>query len=38
VKLGIFGGGFVYSLAAATVGAVVLVAVARLFTGGGKRA
>ena len=30
-KLGIFGGGFVYSLAAATVGAVVLVAVARLF-------
>ena len=33
-KLGIFGGGFVYSLAAATVGAVVLVVVARLFTGG----
>jgi uncharacterized membrane protein YeaQ/YmgE (transglycosylase-associated protein family) len=33
-RLGIFGGGFVYSLAAATVGAVVLVAVARLFGGG----
>jgi len=33
-KLGIWGGGFVYSLAAATVGAVVLVLVARLFSGG----
>lgn len=35
-KLGIWGGsgGFIYSLAAATVGAVVLVAVARLFAGG----
>ena len=33
-KLGIGGGGFVYSLAAATVGAVVLVLIARLFTGG----
>jgi len=32
-RLGIFGGGFIYSLAAATVGAVVLVAVARLFAG-----
>jgi uncharacterized membrane protein YeaQ/YmgE (transglycosylase-associated protein family) len=32
-RLGIFGGGFIYSLAAATVGAVVLVAVARLFGG-----
>ena len=31
-KLGIFGGGFVYSLAAATVGAVVLVLIARLLT------
>ena len=30
-KLGIFGGGFLFSLAAATVGAVLLVAVARLF-------
>jgi len=36
-KLGIFGGGFVYSLAAATVGAVFLVLIARLFAGG-KRA
>jgi uncharacterized membrane protein YeaQ/YmgE (transglycosylase-associated protein family) len=35
VKLGIWGGGFLYSLAAATVGAVVLVAIARLFTGSG---
>ena len=33
-KLGIFGGGFLYSLAAATVGAVVLVAIARLLSGG----
>ena len=33
-KLGILGGGFIYSLAAATVGAVVLVSVARLFGGG----
>ena len=33
-KIGIWGGGFLYSLAAATVGAVVLVAVARLFSGG----
>jgi uncharacterized membrane protein YeaQ/YmgE (transglycosylase-associated protein family) len=32
-KLGIFGGGFFYSLAAATVGAVLLVVVARLFAG-----
>ena len=36
-RLGIWGGGFVYSLAAATVGAVVLVLLARLFAGG-KRA
>lgn len=34
-KLGIWGGGFLYSLAAATVGAVVLVAIARLFAGSG---
>lgn len=33
-KLGIWGGGFLYSLAAATVGAVVLVSIARLFAGG----
>ena len=32
-RLGIWGGGVIYSLAAATVGAVVLVAVARLFSG-----
>jgi uncharacterized membrane protein YeaQ/YmgE (transglycosylase-associated protein family) len=36
-KLGIFGGGFLYSLAAATVGAVVLVAFARLLSGGRAR-
>ena len=34
-KLGIQQYGFIYSLAAATVGAVILVAVARLFSGGG---
>ncbi len=33
-KLGIFGGGFLFGLAAATVGAVVLVSVARLFGSG----
>jgi uncharacterized membrane protein YeaQ/YmgE (transglycosylase-associated protein family) len=33
-KLGIFGGGFLFSLAAATVGAVALVSVARLFGSG----
>ncbi len=37
IKLGIWGGGFLYSLAAATVGAVVLVTVARLFSGGDRR-
>jgi uncharacterized membrane protein YeaQ/YmgE (transglycosylase-associated protein family) len=36
-RLGILGGGTLYSLAAATVGAVVLVVVARLFAGGGRR-
>jgi uncharacterized membrane protein YeaQ/YmgE (transglycosylase-associated protein family) len=35
-KLGIFGGGLIYSIAAATLGAVVLVAIARLFAGGGE--
>jgi uncharacterized membrane protein YeaQ/YmgE (transglycosylase-associated protein family) len=35
VKLGIFGGGFLYSLAAATLGAVILVSIAHLFFGGG---
>jgi uncharacterized membrane protein YeaQ/YmgE (transglycosylase-associated protein family) len=34
VKLGFFGGGIFYSLAAATLGAVVLVVIARLFAGG----
>ncbi|HUI74242.1 MAG TPA: GlsB/YeaQ/YmgE family stress response membrane protein [Candidatus Acidoferrum sp.] len=33
-KLGVFGGGFLYSLAAATLGAVILVAIVHLFTGG----
>lgn len=33
VKLGILGGGFVYSLAAATVGAVIIVAIAHIFSG-----
>jgi uncharacterized membrane protein YeaQ/YmgE (transglycosylase-associated protein family) len=32
-KLGILGGGFIYSIAAATIGAIVLVAIARLFAG-----
>jgi uncharacterized membrane protein YeaQ/YmgE (transglycosylase-associated protein family) len=35
-KLHIFGGGFIYSLAAATLGAVILVAIVHLFTGGPK--
>lgn len=34
VKLGILGGGFWYSLAAATLGAVILVSIAHLFTDG----
>jgi uncharacterized membrane protein YeaQ/YmgE (transglycosylase-associated protein family) len=33
VKLGILGGGFWYSLAAATLGAVILVSIAHLFGG-----
>jgi uncharacterized membrane protein YeaQ/YmgE (transglycosylase-associated protein family) len=33
-KLGIFGGGLIYSIAAATIGAVVLVLIARLFSSG----
>jgi uncharacterized membrane protein YeaQ/YmgE (transglycosylase-associated protein family) len=32
-KLGIFGGGFLFSLAAAVVGAVLLVSIARLLSG-----
>ncbi len=35
-KLGIWGGGFLFSLAAATVGAVLVVGVARLFAGGSR--
>jgi uncharacterized membrane protein YeaQ/YmgE (transglycosylase-associated protein family) len=35
-KLNIPGGGMLYSIAAATVGAVILVAFARLFSGGQK--
>jgi uncharacterized membrane protein YeaQ/YmgE (transglycosylase-associated protein family) len=35
-KLGIFGGGFIFSLAAATLGAVILVAIVHLLTGGPK--
>ena len=33
-KIGIFGGGFIYSLAAATVGAVILVSIVHLIAGG----
>jgi uncharacterized membrane protein YeaQ/YmgE (transglycosylase-associated protein family) len=33
-KLNIPGGGLLYSIAAATVGAVILVAIARIFSGG----
>lgn len=33
-RLGILGGGFLYSLAAATLGAVILVAIVHLFSGG----
>jgi uncharacterized membrane protein YeaQ/YmgE (transglycosylase-associated protein family) len=32
-KVGILGGGFLYSLAAATLGAVILVSIAHLFSG-----
>ncbi len=35
-KLGILGGGFIYSLAAATVGAVVLVGIVHLLGGGSR--
>jgi uncharacterized membrane protein YeaQ/YmgE (transglycosylase-associated protein family) len=34
IKLGIFGGGIWYSLAAATLGAVILVSIAHLFSSG----
>ena len=36
-QLHIAGGGFIYGLAAATIGAVLLVAIARIFTGGRRR-
>jgi uncharacterized membrane protein YeaQ/YmgE (transglycosylase-associated protein family) len=35
-RLGIFGGGFLFSLAAATLGAVVLVAIVHLFSGSSR--
>jgi uncharacterized membrane protein YeaQ/YmgE (transglycosylase-associated protein family) len=35
-KLGIFGGGFLFSLAAATLGAVILVAIVHLFSGNSR--
>jgi uncharacterized membrane protein YeaQ/YmgE (transglycosylase-associated protein family) len=37
MKLGIFGGGTLYSLAAATVGAVILVAIVHLFVGNSRQ-
>ena len=36
-KLGILGGGTLYSLAAATVGAVILVSIVHLLVGGSRR-
>jgi uncharacterized membrane protein YeaQ/YmgE (transglycosylase-associated protein family) len=36
-KLGIFGNGFLYSLAAATLGAVILVSIAHLFSAAATR-
>src|ERR1700676_5115222 len=36
MKLGILGGGFLYSLAAATVGAIILVSIAHLFAGNSR--
>ena len=36
LKIGSGTGGFIYSLAAATLGAVILVAIAHLFSGGSK--
>ena len=36
LKLGILGGGLLYSIAAATVGAALLVGVASIFSGGNK--
>ena len=36
LKIGSGTGGFIYSLAAATLGAVILIAIAHLFSGGSK--
>jgi len=36
MKLGILGGGTLYSLAAATVGAVILVSIVHLFAGNSR--
>ncbi len=36
MKLGILGGGFLFSLAAATVGAVILVSIVHLFAGASR--
>jgi len=36
MKLGILGGGFLYSLAAATVGAIILVTIVHLFAGNSR--
>ena len=36
MKLGILGGGFLYSLAAATVGAIILVSIVHLFAGNSR--
>jgi uncharacterized membrane protein YeaQ/YmgE (transglycosylase-associated protein family) len=36
-KLNILGGGFIYSLAAATLGAVILVSIVHLFAGGDRQ-
>jgi uncharacterized membrane protein YeaQ/YmgE (transglycosylase-associated protein family) len=37
IKLGILGGGFLYSLAAATLGAIILVSIAHAFSTGPER-
>jgi uncharacterized membrane protein YeaQ/YmgE (transglycosylase-associated protein family) len=37
IKLGILGGGFLYSLAAATLGAIILVSIAHAFSSGPDR-
>jgi uncharacterized membrane protein YeaQ/YmgE (transglycosylase-associated protein family) len=36
MKLGILGGGFLYGLAAATVGAIILVSIVHLFSGNSR--